>query len=351
MEKPRIVIADTDISYIIPLQQKFVEEYFEKINLEIISDQTYYDRLFSSPQKVDILIISEELYTPDIKKHNIGNIFLMTEHCTEKQIDETNVSRIYKYTSIIEIFDAIINKSFIYLQSPNIGTKETQIIVVYSSCGGVGKTTVAFGISACLNRNFKRVLYMNASHLQSFQTMLSNSNPIIATDVYANLTTGDNLYTKIKAAIRNEGFSYIPSFKAALMSLGMNYTIFKDIALLAKDSKDYDYIIIDTDTVLDEEKMQLIDIADKVIIVTKQNKSSVYATNVLVSNINGVNSEKYIFICNDFNKENENFLVSPSMINKFSVDDYIRHLSNYDYLQANDLANDNEFQKIAFLII
>ena len=33
MEKPRIVIADTDISYIIPLQQKFVEEYFEKINI------------------------------------------------------------------------------------------------------------------------------------------------------------------------------------------------------------------------------------------------------------------------------------------------------------------------------
>ena len=38
MSKPKIIIADTDISYIIPLQQKFIEEYFEKIDLEIISE-------------------------------------------------------------------------------------------------------------------------------------------------------------------------------------------------------------------------------------------------------------------------------------------------------------------------
>lgn len=50
MSKPRIIIADTDISYIIPLQQKFIEEYFEKIDLEIISDPSYYE-LFSHLRK------------------------------------------------------------------------------------------------------------------------------------------------------------------------------------------------------------------------------------------------------------------------------------------------------------
>lgn len=352
MAKPRIIIADTDINYIIPLQQKFIEEYFEKIDLEIISNQTYYDQLFLSPQKADILIVSEELYTPNIKKHNIGNIFLMTEqYTTGPQSDEINIKRIYKYTSITEIFNTIVGKSFIYLQSSNIERKETQIIVVYSSCGGAGKTTVALGISACLNRNYKRVLYMNASRLQSCQTMFSNLNSIAATDIYANLTTGDNMYANIKAAIQNEGFSYIPPFKAALMSLGIDYTIFKEIALSAKESKDYDYIIIDADTTFDEEKTQLLDIADKVIVVTKQNKSSVYATNALVSNINGAGTEKYIFVCNDFNEENENFLISPNLANKFTVDDYIRHLPHYDQLKATDLADNNELQKIAFLIV
>lgn len=44
----------TDTSYIIPLQLKFVEEFFEKIDLEIISDKGYFNELFSTPQKADI---------------------------------------------------------------------------------------------------------------------------------------------------------------------------------------------------------------------------------------------------------------------------------------------------------
>ena len=59
MAKPRIVIVDSDINYIIPLQMKFVDEFFEKIDLEIITDPIYFNDLFSTPQKIDILIISE----------------------------------------------------------------------------------------------------------------------------------------------------------------------------------------------------------------------------------------------------------------------------------------------------
>ena len=83
MSKPKIIIADTDISYIIPLQQKFIEEYFEKIDLEIISEPSYYEHFFASPQKADVLIVSEGLYTPAIQRHNIGSIFLMTEQYAE----------------------------------------------------------------------------------------------------------------------------------------------------------------------------------------------------------------------------------------------------------------------------
>ena len=51
MAKPRIIIADTDISYIIPLQLKFVEDFFEKVDLEIVTDNEYFETLFSTPQR------------------------------------------------------------------------------------------------------------------------------------------------------------------------------------------------------------------------------------------------------------------------------------------------------------
>ena len=352
MAKPRIIIADADTSYIIPLQLKFVEEFFEKFDLEIISDKGYFNELFSTPQKADILIVSEELYDSSLQRHNIGNIFLMTEQYEEDQTAELNVNRIFKYTSIKEILNEITGKSAGVLNVSNDAKKETQIVLVYSACGGAGKTTVALGISACLTKNYKRVLYINAGRLQSFQRMLDNQSAITASDVYAKLASPtENSYNDIKHIIRQELFYYLPPFKAALMSLGLNYSVYEKIAVGAKKSADYDYIIIDTDTSFDEEKAKLFDVADKVILVTKQNSASVYATNVLVSNINGSNSEKYIFVCNDFDKDSDNALISPNMSMKFSVTDYVDHIPNYDQMKPDDMSKESSIQRTAFLII
>ena len=60
MKRPRIIIADTDSNYIVPLQLKFAEEFFDKVDLEIITDPAYFSELFSVPQTADILIVSVE---------------------------------------------------------------------------------------------------------------------------------------------------------------------------------------------------------------------------------------------------------------------------------------------------
>lgn len=352
MAKPRIIIADTDVNYIIPLQLKFVEDFFEKVDLEIITSETYFNELFSSPQKADILIVSEELYSQSVQRHNIGNIFLMTEQNEEEQTADLNVNFIFKYTSIKEIFNEIIGKSSDVLNVDVGSKKETQVILVYSACGGVGKTTVAMGISACLTQNYKRVLYINAGHLQTFQRMLENETPIAASDVYAKLSSAsENIYGEIKHVIRKEQFNYLPPFKAALMSLGLNYSLYEKVIKSAKKSLDFDYIIVDADSTFDEDKANLFSLADKVIIVTEQTASAVYSTNVLVSNVAGMNNEKYIFVCNNFKKERDNALISPAFPIKFSVSDYIEHNERYDQMKCADFVKDNGIQKTTFLIM
>ena len=352
MAKPRIIIADTDISYIIPLQLKFVEDFFEKVDLEIISDTEYFDTLFSTPQRADILIISDELYSQSMQRHNISHIFVMNEQYEEEQTADLNVNHIFKYTSIKEIFNEITGKSADVLKIENNGKQETQIILFYSASGGAGKTTVAMGVSASLTKNYKRVLYINAARLQVFQHMLENHSAITAADVYAKLATAtDNIYEDIKHVIRKELFNYLPPFKAALMSLGLSYSVFEKIVSSAKKSGDYDFIVVDADVTFDEEKAFLFNIADKVIVVTKQNLASVLATNILVANINGANTEKYTFICNDFDKEKDNALISPNVSVKFSVGEYIEHFKHYDNMKPDDLSKESSIQKAAFLII
>lgn len=352
MAKPRIIIADKDVNYIIPLQLKFVEDFFEKIDLELISDTEYFNTLFSTPQRADILIISDELYSQSMQRHNISHVFVMNEQYEEEQTADLNVNHIFKYTSIKEIFNEITGKSADVLNVGASAKKETEIILVCSACGGVGKTTLAMGISACLTKNYKRVLYINAARLQVFQQMLGNHSAITATDVYAKLATATgNAYEDIKHVIRKELFSYIPPFKAALMSLGLNYSVFEKIISSAKKSGDFDFIVVDADVTFDEDKAVLINLADKVVVVTKQNLASVLATNILVANINGASTEKYTFICNDFDKEKDNALIAPNVSAKFSVSEYIEHFRHYDNMKPDDFSKESSIQKAAFLII
>lgn len=352
MAKPRIIIADTDISYIIPLQLKFVEDFFEKVDIEIVTDNECFETLFSTPQRADILIVSEKFYSQAMQRHNISHIFVMNEQYEEEQTADLNVNHIFKYTSIREIFNEITGKSADVLKMEKNGKQETQVVLFYSASGGTGKTTVAMGVSASLTKNYKRVLYINAARLQVFQHMLENHSAITAVDVYAKLAAAtDNIYGDIKHVIRKELFSYLPPFKAALMSLGLNYSVFEKIIISAKKSGDYDFIIVDADVTFDEGKAALFNIADKVMIITNQRLASVLATNILVANINGASGEKYIFICNDFNKEADNALISPNVVLKFSVSDYIEHFYHYENMKPDDFSKESSIQKVAFLII
>ncbi|MDY3747032.1 MAG: AAA family ATPase [Lachnospiraceae bacterium] len=352
MTRPRIIMADEDFNYIIPLQHKFAEEFFNKIDLEVITDRNYFLHLFSTPQQADVLIISEKLYDASLQKHNINHIFLMMEQYEENVTASLNINRLFKYTSIKEIFNEITGKSAGVFQLDRDVKKNTQIIVVYSACGGVGKTTVAMGISASLTQNYKNVLYINADRLQTFQQRLKNQSAITETDVYVKLTTGrENIYQEIKHVIRKEIFAYLPPFKASLMALNLSYDIFEKIAVSAKKTNDYDYIVIDADTAFDEEKARLLNIADRIVIVTEQTKASVFATNMLVSNINGTNSDKYIFICNNFDKYDDNALIAPNVKKRFTVNDYIERFRNYDQMNCEDFAKEKGIQKMTFLIV
>ena len=99
-----MIIADMDIEYLIPLQLKFVKEFFDRIDLEVITDREYFEELFSKPQRAEILIVSDTLYDPSLQRHNIANIFVMVENEEETDTNGLDVVRLRKYTSVKEIF-------------------------------------------------------------------------------------------------------------------------------------------------------------------------------------------------------------------------------------------------------
>lgn len=353
MSRTRVIIADEDGNYIIPLQQKFVKEFFNRIDLEIITDRQYFAELFSMPQKAEILILSEGLYDPSLLKHNIGYIFVMAEQNEQSGAEDGNVNKLYKYTSVKEIFNEIVGKSKGVFSLEGGGRQETQIILVTSASGGAGKTTIAMGVSTFLAKYYeKRVLYLNAGRLQNFQYMLVNDTPVTSPEIYMKLLNpSGQVYEEIKHVLRKESFSYLPAFKAALMSLGLEYGVYGKIAQAAKKSGDYDFIVIDAECALDEEMARLFDTADRVIIVTEQSVNAVFAVNALISNINGTGSDKYIFVCNKFEKDAYNALISPNYTCKFTVNEYVDKFAVNGIPKCEELSEKEGIKKTAFLIL
>ena len=92
MARPRVIVADTDESYVIPLQKKFAELFADKIDLEIITDKDYFNQLFSLSQHADILLVSDTLYNSGLKKHDIRHLMILSEHYEPGQTDELDIA-------------------------------------------------------------------------------------------------------------------------------------------------------------------------------------------------------------------------------------------------------------------
>ena len=228
MKRPRIIIADTDEKYISSLQYKFATEFFDAVDIEIITDEGFFNDLFSQPQKADILVVSDNLYDMSIQRHNISNIFVLMESEEEEKTGDLNIVRLMKYTSTGEILNEVIRRSQGTIQFDIDNKQETQVVVVTSATGGAGKTTIALGIAACLSKNLKKTLYINAGRLQAFNYMFDNQTSVTSKELYTQLADSDaNIYDVIKHFIRTEGFAYVPQFKTSLMSLGIDYSIFE----------------------------------------------------------------------------------------------------------------------------
>lgn len=350
MRKPRIVIIDDDFSYIIPLQAKFIYEFLDDVDLEIITDSQYYNEMFCSLQTIDVLIVGEKFFSVDLEKHEIENIFVLTEAENEEKKNVRNIHILYKYTNVKGIFLEIVGQSGLKIPIKNT-QKKPEIIMITSACGGVGKTTIGLGIARALSDMYKRVLYIEASRMQSFQYYLKQREPIVNQNVYSMLTNPTiEVYQNIKSELRNETFTYLPPFKAPLMAYGIDYDVYGMIAKAARMSGDFDYIILDTDSTFDKAKAKMMSVVDRVLIVTAMKPSVVYATELLVANINGIASDKYLFICNQYKKQDGREFLTKENIN-FKMDEYVDDFVDYEKMSIKDFAMENSIRKIAFLII
>ncbi len=123
--------------------------------------------------------------------------------------------------------------------------------------------------------------------------------------------------------------------------MNLDYSIYSRLIQGAKESGDYDYIIVDIEAGYSTEKMELLKLADKVLIVLLPDPISLYKTEFVTKNLDLRDSEKYLFICNRYRKEN-------SLQNKFSIQEYVEDMET-PMENIEQLANRKGIQKLAYM--
>lgn len=347
MTKLQVLLADSDEKYLAPLELKFLETYGDQVELNTITDKDYFELFFSSPKEIDVLLIKEGWYNSELDKHRIHRLFLLTEpNQGNKLIDKHTL--INKYTSIKRIFSEIIEQSNLI----NLANNKTEVFMVYSPIGGVGKTTIALGLSSALTKQHKRVLYINIETLQSFYSVMTNKN-FCANGFEKHIVTHDEKIMKyFQEATGKELFTYVLPFKQSTSALNIKHEDYLFLIDRIKESGQFEYIIIDTSADFSKEKSMLMSYVDKVLIIAMQDEVSSIKLNSLIRNMDCSDEDKFMFLCNNYISGDENYLEINGLTHQFSVKDYLHKFEyNQNQSKIEFLSNHINFQKLAYMLV
>ncbi len=348
MNNLKIVMVDLNENYLIPIELKLIEMLGDDLELSIITNKQYLEEYFRLPRKIDILIIEESLYFNDLQKQDINNTFILLENNNELDVTKNlKLNTIYKYTGVREIYSQIINNSQIESEIKN---KETKVVMMYSASGGVGTTTMSMGLAAALENRSMKVLYINTETVQSFYYMIPRYEYLNNNLEMDMISKDENILSKLRGAIGNNKFDYIKPFRQSLTSLNISLDDYIFLIDKIKESKIYDYIVVDTSNELTKEKSMFMGYSDKVIIITTQKEVDIIKLNALNYSIDTSNKSKFLYICNKYRDDKENYIIKDGFNSNLNISEYISEIDE-ELLDVNRLAKNTTLNKLTYMII
>ena len=185
-----------------------------------------------------------------------------------------------------------------------------KVIVLVSSKGGSGKSTIAVGLAAAFSASNKKVLLIDADEGARCLDSLLSLNENTVADLSDVLSDFDLLYDALVAVSTLKGVDII-------MSPILNEPIdFSKLSLFLKQVQDkYDYIIVDTKGQIPASRLKGLDLTADFIAVSTTDQISVKNTGVLVLELSKYNIECRLII-NRFKTRN-------GKGNRFCIDDII----------------------------
>ncbi len=313
MIKIRLAIADTDEGYIKRILNFFNGNYSDK--LEVYSF-TQVESLFNLTKlnKIDVLLASEALGI-DVKliPERISFAYLVDSPSIETVNNKKTVCKFQKadliYKDILSLYSENPVNAF-GLKTEDQG--KTNILSFYSCSGGSGSSTVAAACSYNLSKRGKRVLYLNLELFGDTSIFFNADGASNLSEVfYAVKSKKVNLALKLESAVKKDqsGVFFYDTCSAPLDILELTDEDIDTLLQELKASNLYDYIIIDSDAVLNSVIINIMNYSNSIIFVSDGSE---------------VSNKKFKRVCQTFSimEHQKNYVLIPKVsvvYNKFNV--------------------------------
>ena len=151
--------------------------------------------------------------------------------------------------------------------------------------------------------------------------------------------------------MKKEEFTYLPPLKTSRESMGIAYSSYMELARIAQKSGEYDFIVVEIGNELNAETLKFLKFVNKVFVVTKQDEYSAFKLDVMKYNIKFSDKEKYLFICNFYEKDKPNALLEDSGNSGTIISGYVDKTDVAKIKNTNDLKAMEGIQKATFMLL
>ena len=343
-----ILLADGDEQYLLALVRKFIEGFENDGDIEMISDAAYLEEYFQTPRSLDIVVIQEEMYRDEFGRHNIGNLFLLTE---DEPDGSFSGKEIYKYTNTDTIYKQVVNNLTSATAAHIRKQGGTRIVYVYSPAGGSGKTTVAAGISSVLAKSNQRTLFLSMDELQAFGWMMTEPRTMPAEVEKQLMFQSSFVYNLIKPHLVKQDFYMMPPFTRMLSSLNIREDSFVRLLETIVAAREFDYIVVDGAAGFSETVSRIMIMSQHILIIAQQDEASRYKMSCLLNNLDCSDDGRFIFICNKYEPSKENRLGALEKEGSLRISEYIPRDNSSELLMPEAAGQMKSLQRIAYMFM
>ncbi len=282
----KLLIIDEDNEYLITLCNFLTHSYSETFAVSYCKN---LNEINNSIKKIDPnVILASEKYYSEIRKYTNIDLVLLTSIKNSETTIEKNY--IYKYKDVNQIAAEIVNiHTATGNKINNTGGKNTKVISVFSAAGNVGKTSLALAVSSICSFTGLSVFYLNLEQFQSTGIFFNENTQYSFSDIiYFAKEKDKNLVAKIPSVCSREIDSGVHYFSQANNVFDIKEMLPEDIDFIVsaiKNCGNYDLVVIDMDSQLNENAMKVFEKSDEILYLLTKEESCLHKTKLFIDSI------------------------------------------------------------------